>query len=82
MIALFVVLSFITGIILSYFEQKDFLNSLFESASALTTTGLTTGLTSINMDMISKIFLIINMIVGRFEIIAIAYLFLEIRKRK
>lgn len=81
-IALFVVLSFITGIILSYFEQKDFLNSLFESASALTTTGLTTGLTSINMDMISKIFLIINMIVGRFEIIAIAYLFLEIRKRK
>jgi trk system potassium uptake protein TrkH len=48
----------------------------------LTTTGLSTGITSVNMDPISKIVLIINMIVGRFEIITIIYLFLNISKKK
>jgi trk system potassium uptake protein len=75
-------LSFITAIVLSYFNQKNLLDSLFESVSAVTTTGLSTGMTSINMDIISKIFLIINMIAGRFEIIAIVYLVLELSKRK
>jgi trk system potassium uptake protein len=81
-ILLFISLSFITAIVLSYFNQKNLLDSLFESVSAVTTTGLSTGMTSINMDIISKIFLIINMIAGRFEIIAIVYLVLELSKRK
>jgi trk system potassium uptake protein TrkH len=81
-IVLFIAVSFATAIILWYVEQKGFLNSLFESVSALTTTGITTGITSPNMSNISQISLIFNMIAGRFEIIAILYFFLEISKRK
>ena len=53
---------------------------MFESVSALTTTGLTAGITSLDADLGSKILLIVNMIIGRFEIIAVIYLFLEISK--
>ena len=81
-IFLFIFMSFFTGILLSILTEKNFLDSLFESVSALTTTGLTAGITNINADLISKILLIINMIVGRFEIIAVIYLFLEISKIK
>lgn len=81
-IVLFIVVSFATAFVLWFVEQKGFLNSLFESVSALTTTGITTGITSPNMSNISQIFLIFNMIAGRFEIIAIVYFFLEISKRK
>lgn len=81
-IVLFIVLSFATAIVLWFVEQKGFLNSLFESVSALTTTGITTGITSPSMSNTSQIFLIFNMIAGRFEIIAIVYFFLEISRRK
>jgi trk system potassium uptake protein TrkH len=81
-IVLFIIVSFATAIVLWVVEQKGFLNSLFESVSALTTTGITTGITSPNMSNISQISLIFNMIAGRFEIIAIVYFFLEISKRK
>lgn len=80
-IALFVLLSFITGAVLSYFAEKNFIDSLFESVSALTTTGITTGITSLNLDLVSKTFLIINMISGRFEIIAIFYIFFGILEK-
>jgi trk system potassium uptake protein TrkH len=63
-------------------EKEDFVNSFFDSVSALTTTGLSSGITSIDMDPLSKIVLIINMIVGRFEIITIIYLFLNISKKR
>jgi trk system potassium uptake protein TrkH len=43
---------------------------------------LTAGVTNINADLLSKVLLIINMIIGRFEIIAVIYLFLEISKIK
>jgi trk system potassium uptake protein TrkH len=81
-IFLFIFMSFFTGALLSILTEKNFLDSLFESVSALTTTGLTAGITSINADVFSKVLLIINMIVGRFEIIAVIYLFLEISKIK
>jgi trk system potassium uptake protein len=81
-IFLFVFMSFFTGALLSILTGKNFLDSLFESVSALTTSGLSAGITNINADLISKILLIINMIVGRFEIIAVIYLFLEISKIK
>jgi trk system potassium uptake protein len=80
-ILLFVLLSFITGAVLSYFAERDFIDSLFESVSALTTTGITTGITSLNLDLVSKTFLIINMIAGRFEIIPIFYIFLGILEK-
>lgn len=81
-IVLFVGMSFITGVLLSYLNKSNFMDSLFDSVSALTTTGLTSGLTNINIDLYSKTLLIMNMIIGRFEIITIIYLFLEISKRK
>ncbi len=81
-IILFISVSLVTGTLLSIFTGNNFLNSLFESVSALTTTGLTTGITNINLDIFSKVMLVVNMIVGRFEIIAIIYLFLEISKIK
>jgi trk system potassium uptake protein TrkH len=80
-ISLFVLLSFITGAVLSYFAEKNFIDSLFESVSALTTTGITTGITTLNLDLVSKTFLIINMISGRFEIIAIFYIFFGILEK-
>jgi trk system potassium uptake protein TrkH len=81
-VALFLFLSFTTALVLFYLEQKSFMDSLFESVSALTTTGLTAGITTIEMDIVSKIFLIVNMILGRFEIIAVLYLFIENKKIK
>ena len=81
-IVLFVAVSFVTAVVLWHMEQKDFLDSLFESVSALTTTGITAGITSMDMDIVSKAFLVVNMIAGRFEIIAIVYLFLEISRRR
>jgi trk system potassium uptake protein len=80
-ISLFVLLSFITGAVLSYFAEKNFIDSLFESVSALTTTGITIGITTLNLDLVSKTFLIINMISGRFEIIAIFYIFFELLEK-
>jgi trk system potassium uptake protein TrkH len=81
-IVMFVAVSFVTAVVLWHIEQKDFLDSMFESVSALTTTGITAGITSMDMNLVSKAFLVVNMIAGRFEIIAIVYLFLEISRRK
>ena len=78
----FVTVSFVTDVVLWHLEQKDFLDSLFESVAASTTTGITAGIASMDMDLVSKAFLIVNMIAGSFEIIAIVYLFLEISRRK
>jgi trk system potassium uptake protein len=80
-IVLFILLSFITAAVLSYFAERNFIDSLFESVSALTTTGITTGITTLNLDLVSKTFLIINMIAGRFEIIPIFYIFFGILER-
>jgi trk system potassium uptake protein TrkH len=79
-VALFLLLSFITATVLFYLEQRSYMDSLFESVSALTTTGLSSGVTYIDMNFGSKIFLIVNMILGRFEIIAVIYIFIENRK--
>lgn len=79
-IILFILTSIFTGILLSIFSGQTFLDSMFESVSALTTSGLSTGITSLDAELGSKILLIINMIIGRFEIIAVIYLFLEISK--
>ncbi|WP_458747574.1 potassium transporter TrkG [Candidatus Nitrosocosmicus sp. T] len=81
-IVLFIGISVITGIIISNVDKENFLDSLFDSVSALTTTGLSSGITSLEMDPISKLVLIINMIVGRFETITTIYLFIKISKKK
>jgi trk system potassium uptake protein len=80
-IALFIVLSFISGISIKYLTNSSFIDALFESVSAITNTGLSTGITTVGLDSISKSILILNMILGRFEIITVLYIFFGILRR-
>jgi trk system potassium uptake protein TrkH len=74
-IVLYVSIALITGSVLSSLTNSSFEDALFEAVSAISTTGLTAGVTSVNLDVLSKLILTTNMIVGRFEIIAILYIF-------
>jgi trk system potassium uptake protein len=74
-IVLYVSIALITGSVLSSLTNSHFVDALFEAVSAISTTGLTAGITSVNLDVFSKLLLITNMIVGRFEIITILYIF-------
>jgi trk system potassium uptake protein len=74
-IVLYVSIALITGSVLSSLTNSHFVDALFEAVSAISTTGLTAGITSVNLDVFSKLLLITNMIVGRFEIITIFYIF-------
>ena len=74
-IVLYVSIASITGLALSYSTKSSFEDALFEAASAISTTGLTAGVTSVNLDLFSKLMLTTSMIVGRFEIITILYIF-------
>jgi trk system potassium uptake protein TrkH len=75
-VILFPAVSLGTAIAISYFDGSNFFDTFFESVSAITNTGLTSGITSMDLDVSSKIILSVNMIIGRFEIIAILYIFL------
>jgi trk system potassium uptake protein len=81
-IVLFIVVSLIIGIIISHIDKENFWDSLFDSVSVLTTTGLSSGITSVEMDPISRIVLIINIIVDRFETITKIHLFVKISNRR
>jgi trk system potassium uptake protein TrkH len=74
-IVLYVSIALITGSVLSSLTNSHLVDALFEAVSAISTTGLTAGITSVNLDVFSKLLLITNMIVGRFEIITILYIF-------
>ena len=74
-IVLYISIALITGSVLSSLTKSSFENALFEAASAISTTGLTAGVTSVDLDVFSKLMLSTNMIVGRFEIITILYIF-------
>jgi trk/ktr system potassium uptake protein len=53
----------------------DFSDSYFESVGAITTAGLGTGIIDIDLDSLSKILVGFLMIIGRLEIIVLAYIF-------
>lgn len=73
---MWVIILMIGVVVLSLIFPSDTLGTvIFEVCSAQGNVGLTAGLTSINMDATSKIMLIINMWVGRLEIIPIVVLF-------
>jgi trk system potassium uptake protein len=80
-IILFVILSLASATTISYLNKSDFVDALFESSSALSNTGFSVGITTIDLDLISKLILSINMVLGRFEIIALLYIFIS-RLRK
>jgi trk system potassium uptake protein TrkH len=76
-IILFPAVSLGTALTISYLDGSNFFDTFFESVSAVTNTGLTSGITSPDLGVSSKIILSVNMIIGRFEIIAILYIFLN-----
>lgn len=61
-------------VITNRFPNETLGNAIFEVCSAQGNVGLTTGITSINMDPIAKTMLIFNMWIGRLEIIPIIVL--------
>jgi trk system potassium uptake protein TrkH len=75
--ALYVGIALLTGYAISVIEGAPFDNALFESISALSTSGLSTWILGIDSGLASKLILIANMVMGRFEIIAILYIFIS-----
>ncbi|HKO40251.1 MAG TPA: potassium transporter TrkG, partial [Nitrososphaeraceae archaeon] len=60
---------------LEYANNNNFIDIVFEAATTISNNGLSVGIISIDMNSISKMILSFNMIMGRFEIIAILYIF-------
>lgn len=58
-----------------WIEGASFLDTLFETSSALGTVGLSTGLTSPGLSLWTKLILILNMWMGRLEIIPVLVVF-------
>ncbi len=81
-IVLYISIPFISATVISSLaDGTSFDNALFESVSAITTTGLTAGVTATTLDLTSKLILTANMIAGRLEIIAILYIFFRSLRR-
>ena len=74
-LALFPIISAITGLHLAESEQVSYQNAFFESAGVITTGGLSAGVIDLDTDPATKIVLGFLMIFGRLEIIAIIYIF-------
>jgi trk system potassium uptake protein len=74
-IALYVFVALVGASVLQFLTTSSYEDSLFESVSALSGTGISIGVTTLDLDLISKLLLTMNMIIGRFEIIAILYIF-------
>jgi trk system potassium uptake protein TrkH len=80
---LFIFFTFITALFIYYLntEKNSFIDIVFETASTISNNGLTAGVTTMDLDSISKLILSFNMIMGRFEIIAILYIFISKLRR-
>jgi trk system potassium uptake protein len=87
--ALFVVILYISFTIitalciyfLEYANNNKFIDIVFEATTTISNNGLSVGIISMDMDSISKMILSFNMIMGRFEIIAILYIFISKLRR-
>ena len=80
-IILFIILSIVSATTISYINKIDFIDALFESSAALSNTGFSVGITTMELDLVSKLILSINMVLGRFEIIALLYIFISRLRR-
>ena len=85
-VVLFIFFTIITAICIYYLntnntKNNNFIDVIFETASTVSNTGLSAGITTMNLDAISKLILSFNMIMGRFEIIAILYIFISKLRR-
>ena len=82
-IVLYILFTFITAICIYYIgnNNRSFIDTIFETASTISNTGFSTGITNMDLDSLSKLILSFNMIMGRFEIIAILYIFISKLRR-
>jgi trk system potassium uptake protein len=82
-VLLFIVFTVITALCIYYLDRNNhsFIDTVFETASTISNTGLSIGITTMDLDSISKMILSFNMIMGRFEIIAILYIFISKLRR-
>lgn len=62
--AMYLVMCSAGAVLISTFDNIPFINALFESASAIATVGLTTGITP-QLGIISSVFLMLMMFIGR-----------------
>ena len=74
-LALFPIISTITGLHLAEIEDVPFQDAFFEAAGVITTGGLSAGVIDFDTDPATKVVLGFLMIFGRLEIIAIIYIF-------
>ena len=82
-IILYILFTIVTALCIYYLGENKiiFIDAVFEAATTISNTGLSVGITTIDMDSISKLILSFNMIMGRFEIIAILYIFISKLRR-
>jgi trk system potassium uptake protein TrkH len=82
-VILFILFTIITALCIYYLSENKiiFIDAVFEAATTISNNGLTAGIATIDMDSISKLILSFNMIMGRFEIIAILYIFISRLRR-
>ena len=69
----------VTALCIYYLSNNSviFIDAVFEAATTISNTGLTVGITNMDLDSISKMILSFNMIMGGFEIISILYIFIS-----
>ncbi|MGZ5550603.1 MAG: potassium transporter TrkG [Nitrososphaeraceae archaeon] len=82
-VILYILFTIVTALCIYYLAQDKiiFIDAVFEAATTISNNGLTVGITTMDMDSISKLILSFNMIIGRFEIIAILYIFISKLRR-
>lgn len=80
-ITMFVAVGLATGFAIGMIENVPLDNALFEATSALSTSGLQTGIIAVDSDIVSKFILMADMVAGRFEIIAILSIFVSRLRR-
>ena len=82
-IFLYILFTVATALCIYYLSNNSiiFIDAVFEAATTISNNGLSVGITTIDMNSISKLILSFNMIMGRFEIIAILYIFISRLRR-
>jgi trk system potassium uptake protein TrkH len=81
-IVLYILFTIITALFIYFIESNNkFIDVIFETATTISNNGLSVGIISIDLNPISKMILSFNMIMGRFEIIAILYIFISKLRR-
>jgi trk system potassium uptake protein TrkH len=82
-VVLYILFTIVTALCIYYLAENKiiFIDAVFEAATTISNNGLSVGITTIDMDSISKLILSFNMIIGRFEIIAILYIFISKLRR-